>query len=101
VEEWSESDAQVIFDFGPKLGLMWMLGRLSNDQVFFARYTHSQFIEAHGRIEAPKDTDFDALVKQLGTLVEEYERLVRSRSAVRFQPPLPAPRRPIRRRRRR
>jgi hypothetical protein len=100
-EEWSGSDAQVLFDFGPKLGLMWMLGRLSNGQVFFARYTHAQFIEAHGAVEAEKDTDFAALVEQLGTLVEEYERIVRSRSTVRFQPQLPASRRSTPRRRRR
>ena len=101
VKEWSESDAQIIFDFGPKLGLWWMLARRANDQVLFARYTHTQFIEAHGGIEAQKNTDFAALVKQLSRLVEEYERLFRSRSAVRFHPPVPAPRRRARRARRR
>lgn len=99
VKEWSGGNAQVLFDFGAKFGLWWMLGRMSNDQVLFARYTHTQFIEAHGGIEAQKDTDFDALMMQLGTLVEEYERLIRSRSRARFQHPLPAPRSPTRRRR--
>lgn len=100
VREWSGSDAQVFFDFGQEWGIWWMVRRLSNDQVFFARYTHTQFIEAHGRIDAQMDFGFDALVKQLGTLVDEYERLIRSRSRVRFQPPLPASLRPTRRRRR-
>ena len=101
VREWSGSDAQIIFDFGPRLGLWWMLGRLSNDRVLFTRYTHTQFIEAHGGIDTQKNTDFDALVKQLRTVVEEYERLIRSRSAVRLKPSVPAPRRRTRRVRRR
>jgi hypothetical protein len=101
VNEWSGSDAQVLFDFGPKPGLWWMLGRLSNDQVLFHRYTHTQFIEAHGGIGAQKDTDFDALVKDLGMLFEDYDGLIRSRSAARSQPRLPARTRATARRRRR
>jgi competence protein CoiA len=100
LREWSGSDAQVLFDFGPERGLWWVLGRLSNDQVIIARYSQTQFIEAHGGIQAQKATDFDALVKDLRLLVEECEGIIRPRSAVRFQPPLPAPRRPTRRRRR-
>lgn len=91
VKEWSGSDAQILFDFGTNVGLWWMLGRLSNDQVLFARYTHSQFIEAHGGIESPKESDFDALVNQLDTLVKECERLIRSPSTRWSRTPLPPP----------
>lgn len=101
VKEWLGSAAQVFFDFGPKLGLWWMLARLSNDQVMFARYTQTELIEAHGGMEARKDTDFDALVKQLGALVEDYEGLVQDRSRRRSQPPIPGPRSPATRRPRR
>lgn len=99
VKEWSGSNAQVIFDFGPKLGLWWMLGRLSSGQVLFARYSQVQFIEAHGGIEAEKRSDFNALVEQLGALVHECEKLIRSRSMARHNLPLRIQRMPRQRRR--
>jgi competence protein CoiA len=40
VREWSGSDAQILFDFGPNRALFWMVGQLSNGKILFANYTH-------------------------------------------------------------
>ena len=86
VREWSGSDAQILFDFGPNRALFWMVGQLSNGKVLFANYTHTGFIA-----DVQKDTSLDAHVKSLGTIVEMCEESIRLALRGRSRYPLRVP----------
>jgi hypothetical protein len=86
VREWSGSDAQILFDFGPNRALFWMVGQLSNGKVLFANYTHTGFIA-----DVQKGTSLDEHVKSLGTIVEMCEESIRLALRRRPHHPLPGP----------
>lgn len=73
LREWAGSAAHVFFDFGRENGLWWPFGKRSNGEVLVSRFSRAEFLEVHRGTASRKARAFDALVKDLGKLIANYE----------------------------
>ena len=98
IREWAENSPPVFFDFGHEA--LWLLHKSPSNLVYIMRFPHAEFIRMHTD-DMPPDADiFDINMKEIGSLIAQYE------SQCREGPSLPppsfpnSPRRGFRRRRR-
>jgi hypothetical protein len=80
LKEWADSDAPVLFDFGPGPSLWWLLPKSPNGKrEFVGPFSRAEFIELH--LGGPNNNvqDFEAFLKEFSGLVAGYNSNIQRR----------------------
>jgi competence protein CoiA len=85
LEEWTEDEATVFFDFGEAQRIWWIVSRAGSKWAYVAPYSRSVFVSSHRGENPEVARQFAAFINELPALIAAYENRLNA------PPPIPLP----------
>ena len=79
LRDWGETTAPIFFDCGPDQPLWWLLAKGQSGLAYVGAWHRTNLIQILLGQAHHEAQDFESFVKELATLVAEYERALRYR----------------------